>query len=277
MIEFNWDSSSKFFIIALILSALVVAMTIDSGCITYAKKIGKDVLATPTPTPTPLPTPTPTPRPTPVPTPKAIETLAAHYVDPFMEGERWENQWFKWTRLDVQGNKDLSIGIVAYRHAWLEYYTWWNAALGNYQVQQPAEGNRYFVVWVHEEMLGDNSSYDPSMWIFDETSFRLQANGVVYSPDETHNPVNRIRELDTKYDLYNTVTAGPFGWDLRYSGNNPGTAGYIAERRGWLRWGKGNAVDGYILFEVPESSMENEIYLMGGFSTFGSAYWRFTR
>jgi hypothetical protein len=277
MIEFNWDTSSKLIIIGLILSALVIAMTINSGCITQGKTLIKDALATPTPTPSPEPTPTPSPEPTPEPTPKSIETLAAHYVDPYMTGERWEGQWFKWLRYDVQGEKDLEIGILAYRHAYLDKYTWWNAALGNYQTQLPSEGNRYFVAWVHEEMLGVNSTYDPSMWIFDERAFRLQVKDNLYEVDASHNPVNRIKEFDTKYDYYNTVTAGPFGWDLRYTGNSPETAGYTAERRGWIRMGKGNAIDGYLLFEVPKSTMDEDVALIGSFSSFGSAYWRFTR
>jgi hypothetical protein len=276
MIEFNWDTSSKLLIAAFVLVALLIAMTASAGCITAAKKIGSDALATPIPTTIP-PTPTPTPIPTPIPTPEAIETLAAHYVDPYIHGERWEDQWFKWIRKDVQGYKDMDAGIVVYRHAFMDYYTWWNAALGNYQVQKPAAGYRYFVAWVHEEMMGDNSTYDPSMWIYDEKAFRLQVNGVLYSPDTVHNPVNRIRELERQYDYYDTVRTGPFGWLVRYSGYNPETAGYVAERIGWLRLGKGNSVDGYILFEIPKETMEEDILMLGSFSSFGTAHWRFTR
>jgi len=115
------------------------------------------------------------------------------------------------------------------------------------------------------------------MWIFDETSFRLQVKGKLYENDQSHNPVNVIRELDTKYDYYDTVITRPFGWDIRYSGKNPETAGYVAERRGWLRWGEGNAVDGYIMYEIPETTMEEDILLTGSFSRFGTAYWRFSR
>ena len=276
MIEFNYRAVIAYGIIALVLSILVLAFVGTSGCITAGKQTIKEIMKTPTPTPTPSPTPTPTKTPTPKPTPSSMPTLAAHYVDPFMPGERWENQWFKWNRIDVQGYKDLQIGIVAYRHSFIDKYTWWNAATGNYQEEKPAAGNRYFVVWVHEEMLGENQTYDPSMWIFDERSFKLQVKSSLYDVVTSHNPVNRIKEFDQKYDYYNTFTAPPFGWDIRYSGNSPETAGFVAERRGWLRWGKGNAVDGYLLFEIPKDSMEEQIALIGSFSRFGSAYWKFT-
>jgi hypothetical protein len=281
MTEPNYRGIIKLLGASAILVILLALMVSTSGCVTSAKEVYKGLTATPVPTTTP-PTPEPTPIPTVPPTPAAIETLAAHYVDPFAHGERWEDQWFEWERKDVQGingegTKDLLVGVVCYRHAFLDYYTWWNAALGNYMVQKPGEGNRYFVAWVHEEMLGNDSSYDPSMWIFDEEAFRLQVRDTLYSPDLTHNPVNRIRELDRQYDFYDTTIAGPFAWKVRYSGYNPETAGYIAERIGWLRLGRGNAVDGYILFEIPKDTMEDEIALLGSFSRFGSAYWKFTR
>lgn len=278
MIEFNKEDVFLLFMLAVILSALTM-MILSAGCVTAAKNVYKEAIATPIPTPSsPTPAPTAVPTvPTPVPTPKAIETLAPHYVDPFLHGERWEGQWFKWIRMDVQGYKDLEVGILAYRHAFLDYYTWWNAPVGNYMVQKPAEGNRYFAVWVHEEMFGNDSTYDPSMWVFDETSFRLQVKDRLIESDQNHNPVNRIREFDRMHDLYDAATAPPFAWDIRYSGNSPETAGMVATRHGWLRMGEGNSVDGYILFEVPEGTMEEDILLTGSFSRFGTAYWRFTK
>jgi hypothetical protein len=78
------------------------------------------------------------------------------------------------------------------------------------------------------------------------------------------------------YDYYDTVIAGPFGYQIRYAGSSPETAGYVADRIGWLRMGKGNAADGYILFEIPKEAMEEDLLLTGSFSRFGTAYWKFT-
>lgn len=272
--NFDWKTTGKLILVCAVLILILVMLT--SGCITTAKNVGKEIMATPTPTPTPIPTPTPTPTPTPKQTPKAIETLAAHYVDPFMTGERWEGQWFKWKRLDVEGLKDLEAGILVYRHGFMDHYTWYNNAMGNYQVQEPSAGNRYFVVWIHEEILTTNKSAVTSLWIIDETAFRIQIGDQLYEVDTVHNPVNRIREFDTKWDYYNIVRADPFGWKLIRSLTHPESGGYYAQRIGWIRAGPGNAADGYILFEIPEKTMEEDILLLGSFSQFGSAYWRFT-
>ena len=49
----------------------------------------------------------------------------------------------------------------------------------------------------------------------------------------------------------------------------------IAEPIGWLRMGKGNCIDGYLLFEVPKKAFDEDVMLLGSFSTFGTAYWKF--
>lgn len=283
--DFNFKVVFASLMIILVLS-MVVGFTVSSGCITYAKTQGKelitDALKTPTPTPTPTLLPTPTPTPTPIPTPTTIPTIAPHYVDPYMPGERWEGQWYKWLRTDVQGIngeglKDLHIGLIVYRHTWLDTYTWYNNAVGQYYTEKPEPGNRFFVAWVHEEMLGDNVSYDPSMWAFDEGDFRLQINQGIWPVDPNHIPVNNIRELENYHDYYDTHTAPPFGYDLVFTGHSPKSGGWEAMRRGWLRMGKGNSLDGYLIFQVPKETYEKDMMLLGAFSTFGDAYWRFSR
>ena len=275
MTDFNWKDFLLFAGIGLGLILGSVILVSTSGCITAAKSITEQALATPTPTPTPLPTPTPTPTPTPKQTPVSLPTIEQRYVDPFIHGERSENQWFKWYRQDVSGLKDMTVGIIAYRHTFLDSYTWYNAATGNYQEQYPESGKRYFAVWIHQEMFGTNATNDPRMWGFDKTAFRLQYKNQLIPSDTVHLPVNRILEFDELMDYYHVVTAPPFGYRVFYSGFNPETAGMVAEPIGYLRMGKGNSIDGYLLFEIPKEAFSEDVMLLGSFSTFGTAYWRF--
>lgn len=219
----------------------------------------------------PTPIPTPTPRQTPV----ALPTIKQQPIDPFIHGERWEGQWFMWERKDVSGLKDMFVGIVAYRHVWLDKYTWWNAATGNYQVQKPTAGNRYFAVWINQEMFGDNQTFDSRMWGFTKDAFRLQYRDRLIEADTSHKPVNRILEFDEIEDYHKTETAHPFGYDIIYTGHDPTTAGMAALEIGYLRLGPGNSIDGYILFEVPKNAMAEDVIILGSFSRFGTAYWRF--
>lgn len=213
----------------------------------------------------------------PTPTPEAISTLQIIPVDPYLPGLRSENQWYKFYRSDVQGLKDMHIGIVAYRHAFIDKYTWWNPSMGNYAVQYPTEGNRYFAVWIHEEMFGVNQSYDPSFWGFDERAFGVQVKDQIFTSEmnRSYNPVIRIKEFDHMTDYYNTVQPGPFGYSVTYTGRNPESGGYSAQKIGILRMGQGNAHDGYIIYEVPRNTQLKDIMLVGEFGTFGGAQWRF--
>lgn len=211
--------------------------------------------------------------PTQAPTPEPTEA----YVDPFAPGPRLINQWYKWYRADVQGLKDMQIGIVAYRYKIMDRYTWWNPSMGNYFTQRPSSGNKYFAVWVHEEMIGTNQSHDPSFWAFDEKAFALQVQDKIYSSEVnvSHNPVVRIKEFDEYTEYYGSVTAPPFGYYVRYTGTNPESGGFKAEKLGVLRMGKGNAHDGYIIYEIPKTAKLEEIQLLGNFGTFGDASWHF--
>jgi hypothetical protein len=196
------------------------------------------------------------------------------YVDPFAQGERSEGQWFKWDRQDVLGFKDLSMGIIEYRHVWLDRYTWYNPAMAQYYINTPAPGNRFLAVFVNEEMFGSNQSMDPRMWGFDETAFRAQIGDQVYAPDTQHDPVDRIKEFDNLQVYHKTVTPGPFSYEIIYTGHSPATGGFVAQRLGWLRMGEGNSWDGYILFEVPASTRDEDVRLLGGFASFGQANWK---
>jgi len=273
MAEFNYKGVFALVGIALLLIILVLFVS-SSGCITAGKQLYAEATATPIPTPTPEPTPIPTVEIiTPEPTPAAIE-IPQEYVDPYAPGERSVGQWFKFYRADVSGLKDLNAGIVVYRYRWLDRYTWWNAAQGNYFQQNPTSGNRYLAVWVHEELFGTNQSDDSRFWGFDESAFRVQIGNTLYSADRTHNPVNRIRQFDDLTDYYNVVTAPPFSYQILYTGSSPKTGGFIAERLGFIRMGRDNGFDGYILFEVPRGTMDRDVTVLGSFSSFGSASWK---
>jgi hypothetical protein len=276
MIDINWKGMLCAFGIALLFTVMIALMVASAGCVTAAKEVYKEARATPTPTPTPEPTPIPPPTPTPKQTPTPLPTVGVKPVNPYLHGERSENQWFKWIRQDVSGYKDMEVGIIVYRHAFLDKYTWYNNAMGNYQVEYPLEGQRFFVVWVHEEMFQTNTSGDTRMWGIDQNAFRLQVNNQMLENDQYHLPVNRILELDEQWDFYHINTAPPFGYRITYSGNNPETGGMVAESIGYLRMGQGNSIDGYLIFQVPEKTFSEDLLLLGSFSTFGTAYWKFT-
>ena len=254
-----------------LLLALVVYMLM-SGSITFEQPAPSSPATTPEPTVIPTIEII-----TPEPTPAALPTLADNYVDPFAPGPRSEGQWYKFYRTDVQGLKDMEIGIVSYRHAFLDRYTWWNPSTGNYYSQKPNPGNRFFVVWVHEEEFGTDQSQDSTFWPLDDSKFAIQIKDQIY-PSAINNsylPVIRIKEFDELTNYYDTVTAPPFGYYVRYTGTNPESGGFRAEKIAPIRMGKENGIDGYIIYEVPKESQLMDMQLVGSFGTFGDAQWKY--
>jgi hypothetical protein len=276
MIERNGlQDLTEMIIISIIALIVITYVSFSMGVITLPEKQAPEITQ-----PTTAITPAPTSAViewTPEPTPTALPTLMQEYVDPFAPGQRSRGQWYKWYRPEVSGLKDLQVGIVMYRHAFLDRYTWFNPSAGNYFTQRPNPGNRYFAVWVHEEMIGETPSEDPSFWAFDDRAFGLQVRDELFTSEmnKTYNPIVRIKEFDELTDYYDTITAPPFGYYIRYTGTNPETGGFAAEKLSFLRMGKGNAHDGFILYEVPREAQLRDMQLLGEFGTFGSAAWGF--
>ena len=219
----------------------------------------------------PIPPPTPTPRQLPV----SIPTVPQITVDPYIHGERYEGQWFKWLRPDVSGNSDLHAGIIVYDHAWLDSYTWYNIPMGQYYKEFPTEGNRYFAVWIAQEAFGTDAHNNTGFYPFYENAFRLQVKDQIIEVDTIHNPTCRILEFDNKDDYYNVITAPPLGYYIKKIGYSPETGGYVALRIGEIYIGQSNSESGYLLFEVPKDTQPEDVMLLGNFQRFGTAYWRF--
>jgi hypothetical protein len=272
----EFDKIRESIIVTVAILAIVTYWLLSSGMVTITPDT-PPVTATPLPTPTPEPTSSVTIITTP-PTPAAID-IPEIYIDPFAPGIRSEGQWYKWYRPEVQGLKDMQIGVIVYRHAFLDRYTWYNPSTGNYFSQRPSAGNRYFAIWVHEEMIGTNQTDDPSVWAFDENNFAVQINGQLFTNElnKSYLPVIRIKEFDNMKDYYNVITAPPFGYYVAYTGHNPEAGGYAAQKLTFLRMGKGNAIDGYILYEVPRDTLLEDIQVNGDFAAFGGAQWTFPR
>jgi hypothetical protein len=262
-------TSLKESIIVIVLFVIVTGyLLVSSGMVTY----------TPDPEPVPVnittPEPTAIPTWTPEPTPAAIE-IQEEYVDPYASGERNFGQWFKFYRADVQGLKDLDYGIIAYRWRFLDRYTWYNAAQGNYFTERAPEGSRFVAIWVRQETFGTNISDDSSFWVFEDKSFALQVKDKLVPQDTGHNPVNRIKEFDDYLDYTKTITAPPHNYYVKYTGHDPATGGFAAEKIGVIRMGPGNAIDGYLLYIVPKNTQVRDMIFLGNFGTFGSAQWKF--
>lgn len=257
---------------------VISPIVVLKGSTQYEKMVAEQNLPTPLSTPIPIPT-TYTPLPTP--------TIAARTIDPYVQGERWEKQWYRHV-VQKQPNplfnatytKPLDFGVVIYDHKFMNSYTWWSDRDGQYYNETPKPGYKFLFIWVHEEIFGDPKTHVASMEGFNVDSFLAQYKQSLYYNDTSYNPVNRVLEFDTKPDYYRISRTSAFGYTRIYYGksvvyDSPGYGGWIAERDVDLYIGQGNSWDGYIVYQVPASATDHDTLLIGNFGAYGNAYWRF--
>lgn len=264
---FAWKEIGKLAGIVIVLMLLMMAI-ISAGCITAAKNVYRDAQSTPEPTPIPTPEPVPT-----LPTPTPIPTLSESYEDwkYRMNGHELGEE-YSWRRDDVSGKKDMLVHASAYGYRIEPNYQWWSVDWGRYFWQVPAEGMKYVFVYVNVWMDGNTTNWDPRMYGLDWNAWRLQVGDTLYAPDTSYVPPNRVKELEETWTRWNTTRIGPFGC-LRI--NDRGYEYCLGEQ--WVRMGKENGLDGFVLFEVPESAKPEDMLMIGQFHGFGSAWWQLSR
>lgn len=210
---------------------------------------------------------------TPNPTPTIQPTLIGGFVDPYAGGDRWEGQWFRWSKANVSGLQSLDRGVVVYGHYWLDGFTYWDDAWGNYFSNKAPGGYRYLAVLVHQEEFDEDNS---GLWGYGNSSFWLQYNQQLHQPYYGHNYVYAIRELETIHaNYYADSFIKPYGIERQYVGLNAReTGGYTTYDKYSLWYGPGNAWDGYILYLVPAYLGDYDIRIVGNFAG-TPVNWRF--
>jgi hypothetical protein len=214
-------------------SVLLIVLLLASGCTSTAPQA-------PLPTPAVVTTPIPVP-PTSVPYPDAL-------------------------KLDQQatfGTGDMTGQATVYRSDVKQNYTWnspsWNspreqAASGpllgeqkGYNTATPGPGNAFLFVFIKAASTGSSAAYAPSpqqcVVSIDGKTYAYQS---VASADVT---ISGIRQQQYDYLL-----------------GNGGTGGYIQP-------GASNAIDGYLIYEVPSPVLAEKTYLLCNLDPKTPAVW----
>ena len=217
-------------------SFLLIVLLLISGCTSTAPQA-------PLPTPAVVTTPiVTTVTPTPVPYPNAL-------------------------KLDQQapfGTGDKTGEATVYRTAVMQNYTWTSPSLNSpreqaeagsplgtqrgYNTATPGTGNVFLFVFVKAASTGSNAVYAPSpqqcVVSIDGKSYAYQT---VASSDVT---ISGIRQQQYDYLL-----------------GNGGTGGYIQS-------GTSNAIDGYLIYEVPAPVLAEKTYLLCNLDPKTQAIWK---
>ena len=164
------------------------------------------------------------------------------------------------------GEGNVASEGTVYRIWVNDTYSWHNDKDNNYYVQQPKAGNKFLFVFVNVYNKGDTRGWPPT-----SGSIRVLYNGNVYSPDPTHylpdkssnqeaTPVE-VKEVQYFSKLFGSEYVEDYGY-------SHGT------QTSYLYPGKSNAIDGYLIYQVPRSFTPSNGYAQIDFNGKDTGVWK---
>jgi hypothetical protein len=164
------------------------------------------------------------------------------------------------------GSGKVASEATVYRYWMNDTYEWHNDKDNNYYVQRPGAGNKYLFVFVQMVNTGDTRVWFPSAG-----SVVVHYHGTSYYQDQTHYKPNKASNVKAtpievkEIQYFQKLNGDEYAEDFGFS---HGT------ELAYLYPGGSNAVDGYILYEVPKSLNPEETYVIIPFNGQDQGIWR---
>jgi hypothetical protein len=164
------------------------------------------------------------------------------------------------------GSGKVASEATVYRYWINDTYEWHNDKDNHYYVQSPMAGNKYLFVFVHLVNTGNTRVWFPS-----GGSVVVHYNGARYYQDQSHYKPDKASDLKAtpvevkEIQYFHTLNGDEYVEDFGFS---HGT------ELGYLYPGTSNAVDGYIIFEVPQSLTPEKTYVEIPFNGQDRGIWK---
>lgn len=270
MTEFNYQDVLALWLLGLIL-VIWVGFIMSAGCVSAAKGLYHNAMATPIPTPVPTPVPT-----------QNVTNISPVVMVTYVEGQdeymfrtngKRMGDWFQYKRDDVEGLKDIDMRATVYASRFMDKYDYWSVSWGKYFTQFPSQGMKYLIIQARIKLVGDTQEKDARMWGPGPDHFLVQTNEIgnnTHTVDTNHLIGARIKELEDVNDMTDTTKIFDYGFYRYYDRNGIETAGEL----GYIRMGEGNAWDGYLIFEVPEDTRMKDIKVLERIDGIGNVWWQ---
>ena len=210
--------------------------------------------------PAPLTTP-----PAPVPATVSLPATATTSVtpsppyDPFPEALHLKDKF-------TFGSGSVASEASVYR-IWInDTYEWHNDKDNHYYVQNPVPGNKFLFVFVHLQNVGDTR-----VWFPPSSGVTVWYNGTTYSEDTSHYKPDKVGDkkstpIEIQEVMYfSKLNGDEYVEDYGFSHGN---------ELAYLYPGASNAVDGYIIYQVPQSLTPDETWVTIPFNGKDTGTWR---
>jgi hypothetical protein len=164
------------------------------------------------------------------------------------------------------GSGNIASEATVYRFWINDTYEWHNDKDNHYYVEKPRAGNKFLFVFVHMQNNGDYR-----VWFPPAGNIVVSNNGVTYTEDQSHYKPNKASDedatpIEVKEVMYfQKLNGDEYAEDFGFS---HGT------ELAYLYPGTSNAVDGYIVYQVPKSLAPEETYVMISFNAQDQGVWK---
>lgn len=192
-----------------------------------------------------------------------------YFVNEYQSGIRKLNRPFSW----IQGN-NTKITVNVYNYLIFNSLHWFNPTDYKYYISYPELSNSKFLfVMVNiyiDNIIGD----DETIPLFNKNNLVTIINNKIYTPKDYPEQI-RFKEFEYTYTLNDDSIIQAFGQKRLYSKSSDyrSTAGEYSLKDYYLKGGISNAIDGYLIFEIPKDTKSENIMISGKFSDINYSSW----
>lgn len=164
------------------------------------------------------------------------------------------------------GSGNIASEATVYKFWINDTYEWHNDNDNRYYVEKPRTGYKFLFVFVHMQNNGDYR-----VWFPPAGNIIVSNNGATYTEDRSHYKPDKAADedatpIEVKEVMYSQKLNGDeYAEDFGFS---HGT------ELAYLYPGTSNAVDGYIVYQVPKSLTPEETYVMIPFNAQDQGVWK---
>jgi len=164
------------------------------------------------------------------------------------------------------GSGELASEGTVYRVWMNDTYQWHSDIDNRYYTQKPKAGNKYLAVFVNVFNNGTTRVWPPT-----SNNIRVYYDGDWYSMDPVHYLPDRSRNIKATAIEVKEIQYLPKLFGSEYVED----FGYShSTQTAYLYPGKSNAIDGYIIYEVPSSLTLDKAYVRIAFNGYDTAIWK---
>jgi len=215
-----------------------------------------------------------------------------YFASEYQNGTRLLQRPFSWIRknaiiaqnadsigVNKPDTQDMKVTTIVYDYKIFEKLHVFNPSDYKYDELYPSVGadgkeKKFLLVFIYvfmDDIIGD----DTRMWAFNRNFFAVFDGKETYLSKEYPYQM-RFKELEETFTFNNDYRVQSFKSFRAYSPNEEyqNSAGEYNDEIYYLRGGQSNAIDGFLIYEIPENTYPENILVLGQFYAFGSAQWK---